>query len=269
MNSVAGGMKKRLAAGELVLCMSIGQARTVDIVMMVHACGFDSIYVDMEHTATSHETASMLCAAAIGIGLTPMVRVPSHDHQYMTRVLDTGAVGVVVPHVNTKAEAEHIVRTCRFPPAGKRSIVGPNPVTRFQPMTAAEQIDYLNSETILVAMLETPEAIEQADAIASVPGLDMLLIGSYDLSTEMGIVGKFHDPRFRNAVATAAAAARKHGKIMGIAGLKSELDLLTEFVAAGVRFISAGTDAGYFMEAARASSAKLRTLPLPRPAQAA
>lgn len=264
MSNVAVGMRRRLEAGELVLCMSIGQARTVDVPMMVAACGFDAFYVDLEHTATSIETASMLCAASIGIGLTPMVRVPSHDHHYMTRVMDTGAAGVIVPHVNTKEEAEHIVRTCRFPPVGHRSIVGPNPITRFRAMPMAEQVDYLDRETILVAMLETPEAIEQADAIASVTGLDMLLIGSYDLSAEMGILGKFHDPRFRAAVAAAAAMAAKHGKVMGIAGIKNDMDLLSEFVAAGVRFISPGTDAGYFMEAARANAASLRTIAIPR-----
>ena len=255
-----GKMKERLAANELVLCMSIGQARTVDIAMMVEASGFDAIYVDMEHTATSLETASMLCAASLGIGLTPMVRVPSHHPHDISRALDTGAVGVVVPHVRTKAQAEQIVRACRFPPLGDRSIIGPNPVSGYRPMRADAMVDYLNRETIVVAMLESPEAIEQAEAIASVPGLDMLLIGSYDLSAEMGILGKFQDQRFRAAVAKASEAARRHGKVMGIAGLKSELELLAEFVAAGVRFISAGTDAGYFVEAARASADKLRTI---------
>lgn len=256
---VGATMRKRLADGELLLCMSIGQARTVDVPMMVQACGFDAIYVDLEHTATSLETASMLCAASIGIGLMPMVRVPSHDHQYLTRAIDTGAVGVVVPHVDTRAQAEHVVRVCRFPPVGKRSVVGPNPVTRFAAMSLTETLAFLEQETFVVCMLETPEAISQADAIASVPGVDMLLIGSHDLSVEMGIPGQFHDAGYRAAVASAAAAAKRHGKAMGIAGIKNEVDLLSEFVAAGVRFVSPGTDAGYFMEAARASSARLRS----------
>lgn len=258
-----GRMKDRLAANELVLCMSIGQARTVDAMMMVAASGFDAIYVDLEHTATSLETASMLCSSALALGLTPMMRVPSHDPHDLTRALDTGAVGVVVPHVTTREQAEAIARACRFPPVGNRSIVGPNPVSGFAPRPVREMVDRMNRETIVTAMLESPKGIEQAEAIASVPGIDMLLIGAYDLSAEMGILGELNHPRFREAVIHASAAARRHGKIMGIAGLKKEMDLLTEFVAAGVRFISAGTDAGYFMEAASGTAAKLRTLPVP------
>ena len=254
-------LKQRLAADELVLCLALSQARTVDIPMMAAACGFDAIYVDLEHTATSLETTSMLCAAAIGCGLFPLVRVPSHDHQYMTRVIDTGALGVIVPHVNTREQAQHIVDTCRFPPIGHRSIVGPNPATGYRSMKPTEIVEYLDRYTILAAMLETPEAIDNADAIAKLSGLDMILIGTHDLTAEMGILGQFRHARFTDAMATAARAARAHGKIMGVAGIK-DLELLAELVALGVRFISAGNDAGFFMEAAQAQAARLRAIPV-------
>ncbi len=252
-------MKLKLDANELILCLSIAQARTVDIPMMAAACGYDAIYVDLEHSATSLETTSMLCAAAVGFGLITLVRVPSHDHQYMTRVIDTGAMGVIVPHVDTREQAKHIVDTCKFPPIGHRSISGPNPVTRYRPMTVTENVEFLNEQTILAAMLETPGAIEQADAIASVPGLDMILIGTHDLTAEMGILGQFRHERFTKAMETAAAACQKHGVVMGIAGIK-DLDLLGELVGLGVRFVSAGTDTGFFMEAAKAQAGRLRTV---------
>lgn len=252
-------MKQKLDANELILCLSISQARTVDIPMMAAACDFDAIYVDLEHTAASLETTAMLCAASVGFGLIPMVRVPSHDHQYMTRVIDTGAMGVIVPHVDTRAEAEHIVDVCKFPPVGHRSISGPNPVTHYRPMSPAENVEYMNRQTILAAMLETPRAIEQADEIASVPGLDMILIGTHDLTAEMGILGQFGDERFTEAMQTAATACRKHDKVMGVAGIR-DLELLGNLVALGVRFVSAGTDAGFFVEAARAHAGRLRTI---------
>jgi len=252
-------MKKKLDANELILCLSISQARTVDIPMMAAACDFDAIYVDLEHTATSLETTAMLCAASIGFGLIPMVRVPSHDHQYMTRVIDTGAMGVIVPHVDTRAEAEHIVDTCKFPPVGHRSISGPNPVSRYRAMSPAENVEYMNQQTILVAMLETPAAIERADEIASVPGLDMILVGTHDLTAEMGILGQFGDARFSDAMRSVATACTKHGKVMGVAGI-SDLELLADLVALGVRFVSAGTDAGFFVEAARARTDRLRSI---------
>jgi 2-keto-3-deoxy-L-rhamnonate aldolase RhmA len=256
---VAASLKQKCEANQLVLCLALTQARTVDIPMMAAACGFDAIYVDLEHTAASLETSSMLCAAALGFGLFPLVRVPSHDHQYMTRVIDTGALGVIVPHVNTREQARHIVDTCRFPPVGRRSIVGPNPATRYQPMKPTEVVEYLDRNTLLAAMLETPQAIENADAIAAVPGLDMILIGTHDLTAEMGILAQFRDPRFSQAMQTAAKACRAHGKILGVAGIR-DLELLAELVALGVRFVSAGTDAGFFVEAAQAQVSRLRSI---------
>jgi 2-keto-3-deoxy-L-rhamnonate aldolase RhmA len=244
-------------AGELVLCLALTQARTPDIPLMAAACGFDAIYVDLEHTAASLETASLLCSAALGAELFPLVRVPSHDPQYMTRAIDTGALGVIVPHVDTPEQARRIVDTCRFPPVGHRSIVGPNPATGYRPMKPTEVVEFLDRHTLLAAMLETPEAIANAHAIAALPGLDMLLIGTHDLTAEMGILGQFRHARFAQAMAAAAGACRAHDKLFGVAGIR-DLELLAELVAQGVRFISAGTETGFFMEAASAHAARLR-----------
>jgi 4-hydroxy-2-oxoheptanedioate aldolase len=254
-------MRERLDAGQLVLCMALTQARTADIPMMAAAAGFDAVYVDLEHTATSLETTALLCAGAIGAGITPLVRVPSHDHQYLTRSLDVGAMGVIVPHVDTRAEAEAIVDACRFPPRGHRSVSGPNPANRYRPMPQRELLDAFDEQTVLAAMLETPAAIARADEIASVSGLDMVMIGPHDLTAEMGILGQFRDPTFLDAVRTVAKACRAHGTVFGIAGIR-DLELLTEFVDLGLRFVSAGTDAGFMNEAASAHASKLRAIPV-------
>jgi 2-keto-3-deoxy-L-rhamnonate aldolase RhmA len=239
--------------------MALTQARTADIPMIAAAAGFDAVYVDLEHAATSLETTSLLCSAAIGAGLTPLVRVPAHDHQYLTRVLDTGAMGVIVPHVETRAEAEQIVDACRFPPRGHRSVSGPNPANRYQPMPQQELLDFFDDQTVLAAMLETPEAIARADEIASVAGLDMVMVGPHDLTAEMGILGQFRDERFLDCVRAVAKACRAHDTIFGIAGIR-DLNLLTEFVELGLRFVSAGTDAGFMTEAASAHAARLRAI---------
>jgi 4-hydroxy-2-oxoheptanedioate aldolase len=244
---------------DVVLCLCLSQARTVDIPMMAKAAGFDAVYIDLEHTATSLETAAMLCAASIGFGLVPLVRVPSHDHQYMTRVLDAGAQGVIVPHVDTRAEAERVVAVCRFPPLGQRSVAGTNPLTRYRPMPTSEAVAELNEATIVCVMLETPAAITNADDIASVPGIDLVLIGSHDLTAEMGILGQFRDDRFLDAVAEVAKVCRVHGVMLGIAGIRDD-ELLAELVPLGLRFVSAGTDAGFFFEAASAQVTRLRRL---------
>ena len=186
-------MRERLDAGQLVLCMALAQARTADIPMMAAASGFDAVYVDLEHSATSLETTSVLCAGAIGAGITPLVRVPAPDHQYLTRALDIGAMGVIVPHVETRAEAEQIVDACRFPPRGHRSVAGPNPANRYQSMPQRELLDAFDEQTVVAVMLETPAAVERADAIAAVPGVDMVMLGPHDLTAEMGILGQFRD----------------------------------------------------------------------------
>jgi hypothetical protein len=131
-------MKEKLAAGELVLCMNLRLARSVDIAMVAKAGGYDALYVDMQHAPYSIETTATICAAALGIGITPLVRVPSHDPQWMSRVLDGGAQGVILPDVNTSAEAKTIVSACRFPPLGKRSVMGLGPALGYQAIPLGE-----------------------------------------------------------------------------------------------------------------------------------
>ena len=131
-------MKDKLAAGELVLCMNLRLARSVDIAMVAKAGGYDALYVDMQHAPYSIETTSTICAAALGIGIAPLVRVPSHDPQWMSRVLDGGAQGVIIPDVNTRAQAEAIVRACRFPPLGKRSVMGLGPALGYRAVPLSE-----------------------------------------------------------------------------------------------------------------------------------
>src|SRR5438067_9696200 len=135
---MTNSMKQKLAAGELVMCMNLRLARTVDIAMVAEAGGYDALYVDMEHSPYSIDTAATICAAAIGIGITPLVRVPSHDGHWSSRVLDGGAQGVIVPHVNNRSEAEAVVRNCRFPPLGRRSVMGLGPALGYRAMPLGE-----------------------------------------------------------------------------------------------------------------------------------
>jgi 2-keto-3-deoxy-L-rhamnonate aldolase RhmA len=253
-------MRERLAADELVLCLALTQARTADIPMVAAANGFDAVYVDLEHTATSFETTALLCTGAIAAGITPLVRVPSHDH-HLTRSLDVGAMGVIVPHVETRAEAEAIADACRFPPRGHRSVAGPNPSNRYQPMPPRELLDHFDAQNTVAVMLETPRAIADADAIAAVEGVDMVMVGPHDLSAEMGILGQFRDDAMLDALRTVAKACRARSKVFGIAGIR-DLELLSELVELGLRFVSAGTDVGFMAEAAGAQVRRLREIPV-------
>ena len=152
-----------------------------------------------------------------------------------------------------------VVNAARFPPAGHRSVSGPNALSGFAARPATELVEVLEARTVVAVMVETPEAVRNADAIASVEGVDMVLIGPSDLTAEMGIHGLYENERFRDAVDSVAAACRTHGVALGVAGIKS-LDLLKRFVGLGLRFISAGTDVGMMTEAATARAQALRGL---------
>jgi len=254
--------KQKLAAGELVLCMNLRLARTVDIAMVAKAGGYDALYVDMEHSPYSIETTATICAAALGIGVTPLVRVPSHDGHWSSRILDGGAQGVIVPHVNNRGEAEAVVRHCRFPPLGHRSVMGLGPALGYRAMPLGEINDRLNADTAVIVMLETAEGIDNAAAIAAVPGIDVLLIGSGDLTTDYGIPGQVDHPRLRDAYERVAGACHTRGKVLGVGGTRHNVALQGELIRLGARFVIAGTDVNYVLAGARQDTSALREIPL-------
>ena len=132
--------KRSLAAGELVLFMGVNQMRTPNIAMFAASCGFDEVYFDVEHNPTSLEIAAAICVAALGVGITPIARVSSRDPHDATRILDCGAQGVMVPHVSTVAEAQAVVESCPYPPAGASFGLGQRTGSRLcRPLTGRDQ----------------------------------------------------------------------------------------------------------------------------------
>ncbi len=256
---VQRSLRDALRGDRLVLCLALLNSRTPEVPAMAAACGYDAVYVDLEHTSTSLETAAMLCVGAAGAGIAGLVRVPSHDPSVIARVLDNGAVGIIVPHVTSASEAKAIVDAARFPPLGHRSISGPNVVSGYDPRPAAELTGILEQRTVVAVMIETPGAVDASAQIAAVEGIDMIMLGPSDLTAEMGIHAQYENEHFHRAVESVAAACRGHGVALGVAGIKS-VDLLNRFVGLGLRFISAGTDIGMMTEAATNRAQQLRGL---------
>ena len=252
-------LRQSLRNEGLLLCLALLNSRTPEVPAIAAACGYDAIYVDLEHTATSLDTVAVMCSGAVGAGIAALVRVPSQDPSLIARVLDVGAAGIIVPHVNSPQEARDVVAAARFPPLGHRSISGPNVLSGFRPRPAPELASFLESQTVVAVMVETPAAVAEVDAIASVDGVDMVLLGPSDLTAEMGIHGDYENAHFHYAVRSVAAACRNHGVALGVAGIKS-VDLLERFVGMGLRFISAGTDDGMMTEAATMRAQALRGL---------
>ena len=260
MSIVANHTKQRLAAGELALGMGLRQARTVDIAAIAKTCGYDWLFIDMEHNSMGVDGAAQIATAALGAGITPIVRVPGHEHFHASRLLDNGAQGIVVPHVDTAEQAARVVSHCRFPPGGKRSVPGGLPQLGFASLPMAETIAAVNDATLVVVMLETPLAIANADAIAAVPGIDVLLVGGSDLSAEMGIPGQFDDPRIDEAIRSVVAACGRHGRHAGLGGIYDHA-VMQRLIALGPRFILSGSDLSFMMAGARQRSAFLHSLP--------
>jgi 2-keto-3-deoxy-L-rhamnonate aldolase RhmA len=151
------------------------------------------------------------------------------------------------------AEARAVVESCRYPPHGHRSASGSGPALGYASRSQGEVSSYLNEQTLLIAMIETPEAIENADAIAAVDSIDVLHIGSSDLSTEMGIAGQYKHARMRQAYEATAKAARAHGKSMGVGGVREDFEFQNWLMQLGMRYLTGGSDVGYILSAGRAT----------------
>jgi 2-keto-3-deoxy-L-rhamnonate aldolase RhmA len=247
--------RDRLQAGELALGVGIRQSRTVDIGAIMKACGYDWLFLDLEHNSMDLDIAVQISVAALGAGIAPILRVPTGQFWLATRVLDGGALGIVMPHVDTAEEAREIADRLRYPPQGHRSVAGGLPHFGYAAIDTGAACTAINAATLVVVMLETPQAIANAAAIAEVPGIDSLLIGTSDLSMEFGIPGQLGDERIVEAYRTVVEACNTQGKFAGIGGVYEE-NLMRRYIAMGVRLVLGGGDLG-FMTAAATERAKL------------
>lgn len=261
MIAVPNVAKDRLEAGELALGIGLRQARTVDIGKIMKACGFDWVFVDMEHNAMSIDTAVQISVAAQDAGIAPIVRVPGFQHFHATRALDGGAQGVVVPHVDTAEVAAKMVENCRYPPVGHRSVTGALPQVGFESHPLGEVTAAINASTLLVVMIETPAAVENVEQIAAVDGIDALLVGTNDLCMEMGIPGQVDAPEVAAAMEKVIAACRANNKHPGLGGVYSP-PIMTRYIEMGMRLLLCGNDLTFMMAGARERASYLRGLSL-------
>lgn len=259
MNELKNVARERLLGGELSLGVGLRQARTVDIAKIMAVSGMDWLFIDLEHNSMPLDIAVQISVAALYSGIAPLVRIPIGAYGLATRALDGGALGIVVPHVDSAAEAMEAVSRLKYPPIGHRSIGPGLPHFGYAAMDAKAVTENLNRETLLTVMLETPAAIEAADEIAAVDGVDVVMIGTSDLSAEMGINGQTGDERIAAAYETVIAACKKHGKWPGMGGVPQP-DVIERYVQMGMRFILTGNDLGFMMAATKNRSDQLRDL---------
>ena len=236
--------------------LGVRSSRGTEIVRVAHATGHHSILIDLEHSTMSLDDAARMCSTAGDLGLTPFVRLPEREYGAIGRLLDGGASGIVAPRIETVAEARSVAEACRFPPRGQRSQVATVPQLGMRPTPARVLNPLLDDATIVQILLETPAGIANADAIAALDGVDMLAIGVNDLTAELGVPGEYDDPRVRDAIATAAEACRRHGKLLMVGGV-ADLATLASFAELGVcplQLTGMDTDLLFAEAQARASS---------------
>jgi 2-keto-3-deoxy-L-rhamnonate aldolase RhmA len=247
-------VKEKMNAGGVAVGMIVRLLRGVEIAAIAKSAGFDCLYIDLEHCSFSLETVSQISIAAAALGVTPLVRVAGHEQAEIGRVLETGAQGIIVPHVETRAQAESIVAAAKFPPVGHRSLLATNAHTLFRGGPAADVMHKLNDATLVVAMIESITAVENAAEIAAVDGIDMLLVGTNDLCNSLGIPGELGDEKVREAYRHVGESCRAKGKYLGVGGLNSRPEIAKEIIAEGARYVSAGSDTGFLMSAASATA---------------
>src|SRR6266850_4703440 len=208
--------------------------------------GFDWLTVELEHTPVNFETAAQSFTVIAGSNCVPLARVPWNTGENIKRVLDTGAYGIVVPMVNSRAEAEAVVRAARYQPLGERSIGGQLHAANFD-TDPATYYARANDEILVVLMIEHVRAIDAADEILSVPGVDVAFIGPNDLHNSMGKKPLFEsdDTQFTEAVAHVLRTAKKRGVAPGIHVLDAAA--AQRRIAEGFQFIAVTSEAGMML----------------------
>ena len=259
--SLVNPLAARLRAGELGLALMIKHARTVDIALAARTCGFDALYFDLQHSTVPEDVVGQVSAAAVQAGITPIVRIPDRGYGTALRLLDAGALGIVVPDLTTAEDAKEAVMHCKFGPLGNRSNAGRYPHFAYQAVPAVEARSALNDNTLLIVMIESAAALENVEAIAAVPGVDIVHIGSIDLSADLGFPGQNSHPKVLGAIERVVSACRKHGKVPGMGGLSGGgTKPYEQAIKLGARFFSAANEWSLMMAAGEERVRELRAL---------
>ncbi|MEZ5844670.1 MAG: aldolase/citrate lyase family protein [Hyphomicrobiaceae bacterium] len=259
MTLIPNSTKRKLAAGGLALGFGVHHLRTSAAALLAKASGHDWLFIDLEHGALSVHEATQIALAALPTGVTPIVRTTLDGLDEAARCLDNGAQGVMVAHVDDSAVAARVARAFRYPPLGKRSWGGPAAPYGFRPPAAAEAQRAINAEVMVIAMIESVEAVASARAIAATEGIDALLIGTSDLSAEMGIPGEIAHPRVVEAYRVVGEACRASGKVLGMGGVY-DVETAGRYIEAGARFVLTGSDHSYLIAGAEARTRALAGL---------
>jgi 2-keto-3-deoxy-L-rhamnonate aldolase RhmA len=235
-------VKQNLAVGKTALGSMVFEFFTPGIARICANAGAEFVMYCMEHTGAGFETLKPQFALCRALGVVPLVRVPATEYHFVARALDVGALGVMVPLVDTREQAERIVSFTRYPPEGRRGAAFGFAHDEYQGGDVLEKMRAIHQRTLVICMIETRAGLDNVEAIAAVDGVDVIWLGHFDLTNFLGIPGQFSHPQYRDAVQRIAAAATRHGKSAGYMAASAELG--REYLDHGFRMIATGTDQG-------------------------
>jgi 2-keto-3-deoxy-L-rhamnonate aldolase RhmA len=249
--------KQKLRNRECVFGISLAEMRSLTLPKIFAGLGYDFLFFDMEHSADGFETICDLVWASRAAGITPIVRVPDPERFYISRVLDAGAQGVIVPRIETVQQVDLVTGFCRYPPDGDRGAALGGRHADFQPLRDPRAaMKQANDEVLIGIQIETLPGLQRVQELASRPGLDMLFVGPQDLSVALGIPNEWEAPALEDAIRRVVAAAESSGLAVGIQGRNAALS--ARWMAQGVRFVVFGSTLMLLTEGARAGITDLR-----------
>jgi 2-keto-3-deoxy-L-rhamnonate aldolase RhmA len=249
--------RERLSRGETVFGCGLQVYRSAEIARAFAVAGFDYVFIDMEHGSYDLETVHDMIKTSLESGITPIARVCELAYSLVARLLDCGAQGIILPRVEDPKILAETLSWLRFPPMGKRGY-GVNPtMIGYEPRSFGEIIEHQNRNTLGVVQFETVKAIERADELLSVPGLDVIMVGPADLSIALGIPGQFENPLLVSTVDRLIEKCNRHGVVPGI---QTRSVAMAKFWAErGMRFVGASAEHALLLEKAKETVNQLKT----------
>jgi 2-keto-3-deoxy-L-rhamnonate aldolase RhmA len=238
-----------LRSGGRAVGTMVRMVRNPGIAWIAKQAGLDFIMLDLEHGPSSLETLADVAASGRGIGVEVFVRVPELAKGHVSRVLDCGCTGVMVPMLESEQQAERLAGWCKYAPEGKRGFGGIGTHTDFASISGNQAAAFMaaaNEQVLAIAQIETATAIEEIERIAAVPGIDALLIGPNDLAVSLGHPGELQNPAVLAAIDKVAEEASRQGKIFGMHGPDA---LMERYLPKGLRLIMSKLDSGMLLAA--------------------
>jgi len=251
-------VRELLIEGKVPVGHMIDEFATRGIAKIVQGAGVDFVLLDMEHGGIGFSRIADLLAWFKATPVAPFVRVPSAGYHFIARVMDAGAMGVMVPNVLDAEHAKRINGAMRFAPEGYRGLGLGMAHNNYLPPNPVEYMAEANRNNLVICQIESVQGVENAEAIAALPGTDVLWVGHFDLSQSMGIVGQFHHEKFLDALRRVAQAAHKNGKAAGIQ--PGTIEQAREWMELGYNLISFSSDFNVYRAALQSSVEKLREM---------